>query len=121
SNERGNTSLWVLDLPGAQRREIVVRERRYLHPQGELTVLVRDRAGRSQPARVSITGADGRSWAPDDAWRHADEAFDRHERPFEYGYFHTTGAASLTLPAGPVTIEVTRGPEYRIARHQLTI
>ena len=36
-------------------------------------------------ARVSITGADGRSFAPDDAWRRADDSFDPHERPLEYG------------------------------------
>ena len=28
-------------------------------------------------ARVSVTTADGRSWTPDDAWRHADDGFDR--------------------------------------------
>ena len=52
------------------------------------------------PARLSVTGADGRGWAPDDAWRHADDAFDRDERPFEFDYFHADGPATLVLPAG---------------------
>ena len=114
SNEGGNTSLWVLGLPGGERREIEVRERTYLGPVGRLRIEVTDAAaGRSVPARVSVTGADGRSFAPDDAWRHADDHLDRTERKLEQGYFHTTGIAELTVPAGRVTIEVTRGLEHR--------
>ena len=63
-----------------------------------------------------MTGADGRSFAPDDAWRHADDGFDRGERRFEYGYFHTAGAPRLTLPAGRYDVEVSRGPEFRVER-----
>jgi hypothetical protein len=73
------------------------------------------------PARVSVTVPDGRSFAPDSAWRHADEGFDRSERRFEYGYFHTPGASDVMVPAGPVSVEVSKGPEYRIDRRQLTV
>ena len=57
--------------------------------------------GRCRPGSRS-TGPDGRSFAPDDAWRHADDGFDRRERRFEYGYFHTAGPRRLTAPAGAV-------------------
>src|SRR6266550_3300488 len=103
SNEGGNTALWVIDVPGAQRRQIVASERRYRDSVGRLRLVVVDAAGRPLPARVSVSGIDGRAYAPDDAWRHADEAFDRRDgtnRGFEYGYFHTTGTAELTVPAG---------------------
>jgi WD40 repeat protein len=114
SNEGGNTSLWILTLPGGERRRPEVRERAYLGPVGRLRIEVTDAAtGRIMPALVSVTGADGRSFAPDDAWRHADDHFDRGERTLEYGYFHTAGIAELTVPAGPLTVEVTRGLEYR--------
>ncbi|MEP7324348.1 MAG: CehA/McbA family metallohydrolase, partial [Gemmatimonadota bacterium] len=43
------------------------------------------------------------------------------ERHFEYGYFHANGSASLTAPAGPVTIEISHGPEYRVWRDTVTI
>ena len=59
-----------------------------------------------------MTGADGRGWAPDDAWRHADDAFDRKVRPFEMTYFHARGSATLTLPAGRYTVLATHGLEY---------
>src|SRR2546425_490776 len=121
SNEGGNTSLWVIELPGGRREQVAIRERRYREPMARLALKIVDERGRPVPARVSVTGRDGRSWAPDDAWRHADEAFDRSERAFEYGYFHAAGRAALMVPAGRVTVEVTRGPEYRIARAELTL
>ena len=121
SNEGGNTSLWVVDVPGAARRRVVATDRRYRGPVGRLRIALVDRAGRPSPARVSVTTPDGRSWAPDDAWRHADEAFDRSERGFEYGYFHTAGTAELTLPAGTASVEVWHGPEYRVARASVAI
>jgi TolB protein len=116
SNESGNTSLWVIDIPGARRREIVPAERRYRGAVGKLRIVVADASGHPLAARLSVTGPDGRGYAPDDAWRHADEAFDRSERPLEVTYFHTSGASELAVPAGSVAIEAWRGPEYRVAR-----
>jgi len=122
SNEGGNTSLWTIELPGGRRQRVEVTERRYRDPIGRLEIRVMDSAtGQPVTARVAVTAADGRSFAPDDAWRHADEAFDRSERRFEYGYFHTPGTSELVVPAGTVSVEVTRGPEYRIARAEVVV
>ncbi|MBA3346234.1 MAG: CehA/McbA family metallohydrolase [Gemmatimonadales bacterium] len=122
SNEGGNTSLWVVDVPGSGRREVRAVRRVYREPVGRLSIMVVDRStGRPVPARVSVTGPDGRSYAPDDAWRHADDGFDRSERRFEYGYFHTGRRASMTVPAGAVTVEVSRGPEFRVASRTVKI
>src|SRR6185295_18738371 len=61
SNAPGNTSLWIVEVPGGKRTEVTASERRYLHPMGQLRITTVDRAtGRQVPARVSITGADGR-------------------------------------------------------------
>jgi hypothetical protein len=68
-----------------------------------------------------VTGQDGRSHAPAGAWQHADDAFDRAERGFEYGYFHTAGSATLTLPAGRYSVEVSRGPEYRVVARTVDV
>src|SRR6185436_14047831 len=70
---------------------------------------------------LSVTAADGRSFAPDDAWRHADEAFVRGEQAFEHGYFHARGRAAVTVPAGGVTVTACRGPEYAVARPELSL
>lgn len=121
SNEGGNTSLWIVDVPGGSRTEVRAERRTYLSATGRLRVSVTGAGGREMPARLSVTGPDGRSFAPDDAWRHADDGFDRNERRFEYGYFHVAGHAALTLPAGRYEVEVSRGPEYRVERRAVDV
>jgi len=122
SNEGGNTSLVVIDVPGGRRRSVAARVRRYREPTARLEVTVVDAAsGHSMPARLSVTAADGRSFAPDDAWRHADEAFVRGEQAFEHGYFHTRGRAAVTAPAGAVVVQAWRGPEYAAVRQELSL
>ena len=121
SNEGGNTALWVMEIPGAKKLRVEARDRRYKGAVGALQLNVVDGAGRPLPARISVTTAEGRGYAPDDAWRHADEAFDRSERQFEYSYFHSAGSSALTVPAGQVHVEVWRGPEYRVFRADVNV
>jgi TolB protein len=122
SNEGGNTSLWVIDVLGGRKQPVEATERHYREPVGTLRVITVDRAGRPLSARISVARADGRAYAPDGAWRHADEAFDRSERGFEYGYFHSGGTAELTVPGGELfRVEVWRGPEYRVSRADVTV
>ena len=122
SNQGGNTSLWVQDVPGGRRQPIRALQRRRLGPVGELRLRIVDGAtGQPIAARVSVTAASGRGHAPDDAWWHADAAFDRSERASEYTYFHAPGRAELTLPEGDFEIEVLRGSEYRPFRHSARI
>ena len=127
SNEGGNTSLWILDVPGGKRTRVEARTRTYLDPTGRLVVTVLDSAtGRPMPARVSVAAGSatpnaGRFYAPDDGWRHVDEARVRDEQRFEYGYFHSAGRDTVTVPAGRVIVEAWRGPEYRTVRHEVTV
>jgi Tol biopolymer transport system component len=122
SNEAGNTSLWVIDVLGGRKQRVEATERRYRETIGTLRVVTVDRVGRTLSARISVARPDGRAYAPDDSWRHADEAFDRSERAFEYGYFHSTGTAELSVPGGgQVRVEVWRGPEYRLSRADVTV
>ncbi len=121
SNETGNTSLWVIDVPGAKRERLEARERQYLGPVAELTLSVRGPEGAPISARVAVRGADGRYFGPDDAWRHGDEAFDRALGPFEYGYFHTPGESKIILPAGEISVEVLHGLEWKPFVRTLTL
>jgi hypothetical protein len=121
SNETGNTSLWVIDVIGARKQRVEARERRYREAVGTLGLTVVDRAGRPLAARISVTTAEGRGYAPDDAWRHVDEAFVRSERQFEYSYFHSPGSVELTVPAGQVHVEVWHGPEFEIYRADVNV
>ena len=122
SNEHGNTELRVLAIPGGRRQTVQALHRTYSGAVGRLRIVVVDgETGRPTPARVSITGSDGRSYASNDAWRHADDGFDRRERSFEYGYFHTRGSATVTVPVGTFNVEVSRGPEYRVWRRDVPV
>ena len=112
SNRDGNTSLWVQEVLGGAQRPIVAKEKQYLKPMGRLSVTVLDPSGTIIPARISVTGEDGKAYAPDDTWMHAEDNFVRSERAFESHYFHTQGRADLTVPQGRVEIEVMRGFEY---------
>jgi len=122
SNEDGNTSLVILEIPGGARSRVVASRRIYREPVGGLRISITDAAsGKPVPARVSVTLPDGSSVAPDDAWRHADDAFDRTERKYEVGYFHSSGTSTLTVPAGEVTVVVSRGPEFRVRQERVKI
>jgi TolB protein len=120
SNEAGETALWTLEIPGGARQQVRQDSLKYLNPSGTLIIEVTE-GGRPAAARLSVTLPDGRSAGPRDAWRHADDGFDRTQRKVEYGYFHTTGASVVRVPAGLVTIEASRGPEYRVMKNTVEI
>jgi TolB protein len=112
SNRDGNTSLWTQEIPGGKQTQMVATKRNYLRPTGTLTIRVLDENGQASPARIFVTAADQRAYAPEDAWIHADDSFARAERPFEAHYFHTVGESRLTVPTGVITVGVMKGFEY---------
>ena len=121
SNRGGNTSLWVQTIPGGEQTEVVARERQYLKPMGRIALRVVDGGGNLVAARVFVTAADGLAYAPDDAWMHADDSFDRSERPFEAHYFDTSGVSEITVPAGDVEVDVMRGFENHFERRKVQV
>ncbi|MGO8858882.1 MAG: CehA/McbA family metallohydrolase [Steroidobacteraceae bacterium] len=120
SNRSGTTEIDVVPLPGGDARPLVASDRRYVMPRASLGLQLRDAAGNAASARVSVTDAAGRFYAPDDAWIQADDGFDRTERRVEAHYFHARGAVSIDVPAGPIQVEILRGFERRFERRQVT-
>jgi hypothetical protein len=114
SNRGGNTSLWVEEIPGGAQRQIVAKEKKYSRAMVRVHITVLDEFGKPTAARVSVTGAEGRAYAPDHAWMHAADGFTRGERPFEPHYFHMRGTAEVVVPAGKVEVEVMKGFEYQV-------
>jgi hypothetical protein len=121
SNRGGNTSLWVEHLPGGDQKEVFASKRRLLHPSGVLEIKLRDGAGNPTSARVSVTGEDGRAYAPNNAWMQADDNFDRESRSEEAHYFHMKGTAQLRVPSGQVKVEVMKGFEHKFTLHTLHV
>lgn len=120
SNRGGNTSLWIQQIPGGAQTKMV-NNRHYLKAMARLRITVLDPAGHSSWVRLSITGEDGRAYAPEDAWMHADDSFDRRERPFEAHYFHSSGKSEVAVPSGRVALEVMKGLEYHLARQTVKV
>ena len=121
SNQDGDLSLWVQELVGGRREQVIAEQRQTLRPQGTLLLSVVDGDGKRLPARVSVQDADGRGYAPVNAWMRADDAFDPTLNRFEWQYFHTPGQSELALPVGDYRVTVWRGPENRVLHKQVSI
>lgn len=121
SNRSGNTSLWVQTIPGGEQTEVIATERKYLKPMGRISLSVVDSLGKPIAARVFLTAADRLAYAPNSAWMHSDDSFDRAERPFEAHYFDTGGASEITVPAGVVEVDVMRGFENHFERRKVEV
>ncbi len=116
SNRNGALSLWVQDAVGGNQREIVQKMRRFLVPMATIRLQGGGASGVTGPVRVSVTGADGRAYAPDHALVYADKSFDRTEHPFETYYFDLNVSRlrpsdEIVVPAGKVHVEVMHGLE----------
>jgi len=119
SNRSGNTSLWIQDSIGGHLKQLEVAERKYLGPTGTIKLVILDSDGKPTSARVSITGEDGRAYSF--AMMHADDSFDRSERPFEAHYVHSSGESVTVVPAGKVTIDVLKGFEHEFVQRNITL
>ena len=121
TNEGGDMAIRIQDFVGGRSQLMSVRDRTFIDPMFDFDLHVVDIYGNPVAARVSITGADGRSYAPEDAWLHADDSYDRKDGRSETKYFHTTGRASLELPAGATRVRVWRGFEHKVERHLVNV
>jgi TolB protein len=103
--------------PGADT-PVIVRKTEWRRPIGRLAVRVFDRTrgvrggvgadsatAERTAARVRLTAADGRFYAPEEQLARVSWAGDR--------VFHTDGAFDLEVPVGPVTLDIVKGFEYQ--------
>ncbi len=120
SNQSGNTEIGIERIPGGSAETLAIRERRYLAPGARLHLDIRDAFGNAAAARVSITDAAGRFYAPATAWISADDSFDRKERPVEAHYFHAQGEQWVDVPAGVLNVDVLHGFERKFEQHQVS-
>lgn len=111
-NRDGNTALRVVEALGGATRDVVAKRRATRLPQARLVLDIVDERGARTPARVAVLASDGRAYAPDDAWMHADDGFDRKLQAAETHYFHCAPPCALDLPAGKASIWVQHGFAY---------
>jgi TolB protein len=104
SNETGNVTLWIQDVVGGERRQIVAKRRKYLAPVATLRLRITDAQGRTMPGRFSVFGSDRRQYGPDEGWLHADDGIDPVRQREETRYFHCASECSVTVPVGEANI-----------------
>ena len=121
SNAHGNTELVVRDFVGGAEVPVVAAQRRYLNPRTRLIIDITDEHGRAVPARVALIGSDGLAAAPDSAWMHADDGFDRARQPSETHYFHCPARCTIDAPSGDTSVWVQRGFSYLPWRRSVTL
>ena len=95
---------------GDESRSIPLSTR--MSDSGRLKVKVVDEVGQETPARVYLTGADGRAYIPEGSLPRVTNG--DYSQP--YGgdfYFYTTGRAESPLPSGEAFVEVVKGLEYK--------
>src|SRR3954469_132176 len=115
SNRSGNTAIWLVDVTSGEQRALFIAQRRYLQPRRDLALDVVDERGQDVPARVSVTDSRVRSYAPDDAWIHADDMLVPDRQAMETRYFHTSGRSRISVPLERLSIAVSHGPAYDVA------
>jgi TolB protein len=109
SNEDGLPQLQLLEAHGGALKKVPIAERRWKRPMGVVAVRTLDAAtGRPTPARIHLRAADGKTYAPTDAYARVSYAGDP--------VFHQTGTFHLEVPEGPVAIEAVKGFEYTPAK-----
>lgn len=113
SNEGGLPQLELLETYGGARRRINITERRYKEPMGTLRVTVRA-DGAPTGARVSLTAADGKFYAPTNAYARITQQSGVH-------MFHTTGSFTVELPPGSTDLTLMKGFELYPERRQVEI
>ena len=110
-NREGLPQLALLEVYGGANRIVRITERRWKRPMGVLSVRTVDEQGQTTGARVHITAADGKFYAPAEAYARVSVAGDRllHSTG-EFRVEHPVGKAKLTAVKGfetfPETVEV---------------
>jgi TolB protein len=119
SNRNGHLDIWLHSFPAGEQKRVQIKQRKYLRQHAQLSIWVRD--GQALiPARISVTDASGRFYAPENEWIHADDGYDRTERPFEAHYFDADGR-NVDVPLGNITVEVMRGFEFQPFRQVVNV
>ncbi|HJW47231.1 MAG TPA: CehA/McbA family metallohydrolase [Lysobacter sp.] len=117
----GNASLAVMDAVGGATQLVEAKRRRPLKPAARLTLDIFDGAGQRVPARVAVQGSDGRAHAPDAAWMHADDGFDRAKLATEAHYFHCESPCTLDVPAGTADVTVQHGFAHALWQQRVNL
>jgi hypothetical protein len=102
-NREGLPQLALLEVYGGSNRIVHIVDRRWKRPTGVLSVRTVDGGGQMTGARIHLTAADGKFYAPEDAYARVSAAGDR--------IFHSDGEFRVELPVGKTRVTAVKGFE----------
>ena len=102
-NRDGLSQLALLEVYGGANRIVRIVDRRWKRPMGMLSLRTVDEGGQLAAARIHLSAADGKFYAPADAYARVSAAGDR--------IFHSAGEFRVELPVGKVTLTAAKGFE----------
>jgi Tol biopolymer transport system component len=112
-NREGLPQLALLEVYGGKNRIVPIVDRRWKRPMGVLSVQTVDEKGQATPARIHLTAADGKFYAPADAYARVSAAGDR--------IFHSAGEFRVELPAGRTRLTAVKGFEVLPAPAEIDV
>lgn len=105
SNEGGLPQLELWEVHGGARRRVPIVRREWRRPMAMVRVRVVDAGtGRLTAGRIHLTASDGKFYAPADAFARISGEGDH--------LFHTTGSATIAVPAGRLRVVAVKGFEF---------
>ncbi|HTQ97103.1 MAG TPA: CehA/McbA family metallohydrolase, partial [Candidatus Acidoferrum sp.] len=123
SNFTGSTAIEVQNFAEGGIQQVTgfdSKNLKFLKPTGLVNLIVEDEHGESTTARVSVTDESGRfGWQASTV--HADDGFDRSERPFERHYYYVDGGDTIFAAPGKLTLEVSKGLGYKLEKQVVEI
>jgi len=114
TNAGSTFHLFTRPLVSDQSTEVKISSFHYRVPTGHLTVHIEDDRGRKTSARVYLTAADGKSYAPLGAFARVTSGTNDH-------FFSSTGEFSIDVPTGAVTVEAMKGFELAPQKKTVTV
>ncbi|MEK7405932.1 MAG: CehA/McbA family metallohydrolase [Acidobacteriota bacterium] len=113
SNEEGLPQLGLLETYGGARKRIRIAARRWKRPMGRVHVRVVDERGAVTAARIHGLAADGKFYAPADAYARIGGSGEH--------VFHTAGEFTLEVPPGKMTLTAVKGFEHRPTQGEVEV
>ncbi len=114
TNEGGLPQLALLETYGGGQRTVSITGRRWKWPMGTLSLrTVEADSGAVTAARIHLTAADGKFYAPADAYARVSAAGDH--------VFHAPGSFTVELPEGNTELLIVKGFEFRAQRFEVEI
>jgi hypothetical protein len=113
-NQGGLPQLKLLETYGGRIVDVDITGRRWLEPMGTLSVTTLGPDGSPTATRIHLRAADGKFYAPDDAYA-------RMPQRARVGAFHHEGSFEVELPVGEAWVVAVKGFEHTPVERRVNI